>query len=340
MTRWRWLAALAAAAVAAAWAGLLWWRGPEVDAVRIVRKDVVQTVVAAGRIAAPYRVEVGSQLVGTVIDVPVAEGQTVRAGQVLIRLDSAEARANLLQAQATHANALAQYERNKRLAEAGFIGKSALDDFWQKLEVARTGVDAARAKLDYTTITAPRGGVLIARDVERGDVVQPGKALMVLSPAGETQVILQIDERNLSRLKLGQPALASVDAFPQDRIPAEVVYINPGVDAQRGTVQVKLRIPHPPAYLKQDMTVSADIEVARSPGALAVPAEALRDAAGAAPWVLVATDGRIERRAVTLGLRGNGIAEVRSGLAEGDVVLLAGNSRQTAGRRVRVKLHE
>ena len=339
MTRWRWFAALAAVAVAAA-SGYFAWRGPEVDAVRIVRKDVVQTVVAAGRIAAPYRVDVGSQLVGTVIDVPVEEGQTVRAGQVLIRLDSVEARANLLQARATYATAQAQYERNKRLAEAGFIGKSALDDFWQKLEVARTGVDAARAKVDYTTIAAPRNGVLIARDVERGDVVQPGKALMVLSPAGETQVVLQIDERNLSRLKLGQPALTSVDAYPQERIPAEVIYINPGVDAQRGTVEVKLRIPHPPQYLKQDMTVSADIEVARAPGALSVPTEAVRDAAGGKPWVLVANGGHAQRRTVTLGLRGNGVTEVRSGLAEGDVVLVPGAAQIAPARRVRAKLHE
>jgi HlyD family secretion protein len=226
------------------------------------------------------------------------------------------------------------------LFEGGFIGKSALDDLWQKLEVARTGVEAARAKLAYATITAPRDGVLIARDVERGDVVQPGKVLMVLSPAGETQVVLQIDERNLSRLKLGQPALASADAYPQERIAAEVVYINPGIDAQRGTVEVKLRIAHPPAYLKQDMTVSADIEVARSPGALAVPAESLRDATGGAPWVLVAKDGRAVRRAVTLGLRGNGIAEIRSGLDEGDVVLAAGATQIAPGQRVRAALRE
>jgi HlyD family secretion protein len=339
MTRWRWLAALVAAAIAAASVYAL-WRGPEVDAVRVARKDVVQSVVASGRIAAPFRVDIGSQIVGTVTDVPVAEGQTVRAGQVLIRLDSAEARANLLQAQATLANAKAQYERNQRLSEAGFIGKSALDDLWQKLEVARTGVDAARAKLDYTTIRAPRDGVLIARDVERGDVVQPGKALLVLSPAGETQVILQIDERNLSHLRLGQPALASVDAYPQDRIAAEVVYINPGVDAQRGTVQVKLRIPHPPAYIKQDMTVSADIEVARVHGALSVPTVAVHGGAGDKPWVLVAKDGRAERRAVALGLRGSGVAEVRSGLAEGDLVLLGGNAQVAPGQRVRVAAHE
>ena len=339
MTRWRWFAALVAAVIAAAVAYVT-LLDPQVGAARVVRKDVVQSVVASGRIAAPFRVDIGSQIVGTVAEVPVAEGQAVRAGQVLIRVDSAEARANLLQAQATYANAQAQYERNKRLSEGGFIGKSALDDLWQKLEVARTGVEAARAKLAYATIVAPRDGVLIARDVERGDVVQPGKALMVLSPAGETQVVLQIDERNLSRLKLGQPALASVDAYPQERIPAEVVYINPGVDAQRGTVEVKLRIPHPPEYLKQDMTVSADIEVARSPGALAVPAEAVRDTAGAKPWVLVDRNGRAERRAVTLGLRGNGILEIRSGLEEGDVVLVSGATQVAPGQRVRTALRE
>lgn len=339
MTRWRWLAVLVAAAIAAG-ASYALWRGPEVTAVRAARKDVVQSVVASGRIATQFRVDIGSQIVGTVVEVPVAEGQAVRAGQVLIRVDSAEARANLLQAQATHANAQAQYDRNRRLFEAGFIGKSALDDLWQKLEVARTGVEAARAKLAYATITAPRDGVLIARDVERGDVVQPGKALMVLSPAGETQVVLQIDERNLGRLRLGQPALASADAYPQERFAAEVVYINPGIDAQRGTVEVKLRVPHPPQYLKQDMTVSADIEVARSAGALAVPAEAVRDTAGASPWVLVARDGRAERRAVTLGLRGNGVAEVRSGLDPGEVVLVPGATQVAPGQRVQAMLHE
>ena len=70
-------------------------------------------------------------------------------------------------------------------------------------------------------------------------MVQPGKVLMVLSPAGETQLVLQIDERNLGRLKLGQRALASADAYPQERFAAELVYINPGVDAQRGTVEVQ-----------------------------------------------------------------------------------------------------
>jgi HlyD family secretion protein len=399
MKRWRTLAALVAAA-AAAYGSFAFFSGSRVDAAKAVRRDVVQSVVASGRVAAPYRVDIGAQIVGTVVEVPVAQGQAVKAGQPLILLDATEARAGvkqaevavaqaearmrqlrelqlpvadqaLRQAEANFANAQAQYDRNKRLADSGFIGQAALDDVRRNLDVARAQVEtarkqvetarpagsdtamaqaaleqaranlmAARAKLSYTTVGATWDGVLIARDVERGDVVQPGKVLMVLSPTGETQIVLQIDERNLSRLKEGQPALASADAFPQERFPAELVYINPGVDAQRGTVEVKLRVPQPPAYLKQDMTVSADIEVGRAAGALTVPAQAVHDAAGSAPWVLLVNGGRAERRAVTLGLRGSGVAEIRAGLAEGDTVVLAGNADVEAGDRVRPVLHE
>ena len=105
--------------------------------------------------------------------------------------------------------------------------------------------------------------MLIARNVERGTVVQPGKALLVLAPAGDTQLVLQIDENNLGLVALGQKALASADAFPDKTFAAEVTYINPGIDITRASVEVKLTVAEPPDYLRQDMTVSVDIEVAR-----------------------------------------------------------------------------
>ncbi len=77
------------------------------------------------------------------------------------------------------------------------------------------------------TIEAPVDGTLIARNVERGNVVQPGKALMVLSPAGATQLVVQIDEKNLNLLQIGQEALASADAYPGERFAARIVYMNP-----------------------------------------------------------------------------------------------------------------
>ena len=111
------------------------------------------------------------------------------------------------------------------------------------LQQARAGLAAAKARLAQTSIVAPTDGVLIGRNVEPGDVVQPGKELMVLAPAGETQIVVQVDEKNLAQLKLGQKALASADAYPHERFDAELFYINPGIDALRGSVEVKLRVP-------------------------------------------------------------------------------------------------
>ncbi len=142
--------------------------------------------------------------------------------------------------------------------------------------------------------------------------MQPGKELMVLAPAGETQIVVQIDEKNLSQLKLGQKALASADAYPRERFAAELFYINPGVDALRGSVEVKLRVPDPPPYLRQDMTVSVDIEVARRADTLVAPADAVFDAASAQPWVLAVDGGhRAAKKPVTLGLKGEGRVEIR-----------------------------
>ena len=392
--RWRVLAGLAAAAIA----GYLLVAaalGPKVDAAKVVRSDVVQSVVASGRVATPYRVDVGSQITGTVAEVPVEQGQTVKANQTLIVLESAEARAGvkqaevtvaqaearlrqlrelqlpvagqtLRQAEANLANARAQLDRNRQLYKSGYIGKSVLDDSERNVEVAQSQVDAARkqvetaqpagsdsavavaaleqaraslqaasARLAYATIRAPVAGTLIARDVERGDVVQPGKVLMVLSPSGETQLVLQIDERNLAKLNLGQKALASADAYPAQRFAAELVYINPAVDPQRGTVEVKLRVPDPPQYLRQDMTVSVDIEIERRGGTLALAAEAVHDATGPAPWVLQVRDGRAIRQPVALGLRGDGVVEIRAGLEAGDLAVPASYPNLKPGDRVR-----
>ncbi|HEV8106343.1 MAG TPA: efflux RND transporter periplasmic adaptor subunit [Burkholderiales bacterium] len=337
--RWRIAAAMLVAA-AGAYFGYLQLAGPKVEAARVVRRDVVQSVVAAGRVAAPNRVDIGAQIVGTVARVPVAEGQVVKAGQPLIVLDASELSAAVAQARATLANTAAQLERNRRLQAQGFVGAAALDDAQRNFDVARTQLDAARAKLAYTLIKAPADGTLIARDVERGELVQPGKVLMVLSPAGATQIVLQIDERNLARLKPGQRALASADAYPEERFAAELAYINPGIDAQRGTVEVKLALSQPPEYLRQDMTVSVDIETGRHAQTLALAADAVRDASGAAPWVLAVRNGRTVRQGVSLGLRGDAVVEILEGLAEGEIAVRAGNATIRAGQAVRPVVHE
>lgn len=275
----------------------------------------------------------------------------------------------LVQAQANVVLARQQYERAQNLLAKGFVSQSALDDARRNLDVAESQLRAARlqvetnspagsdyrladaaldqaranlamaqSRLDQTVIRAPVGGILIGRDVEPGDVAQPGKELMVLAPDGETQVVAQIDEKNLSQLRLGQKALGSADAYPKERFDAELVYINPGIDALRGSVEIKLRVADPPAYLRQDMTVSVDIEVGRRNNVVVIPTDAVVDPNSDAPWVAVVEGHRLARRPVRLGLRGAGHVEVVAGLAPGEIVVATAGTALRPGDRVRARV--
>ncbi len=382
-------------------AGIVGWLvptlmlGPRVPVDLAARRDIVQSVVASGRVETLFRVDVAAQVTAVVLDVPVDEGQVVAAGQVLVRLDDEDARANfeqatasvrqaeaklrqlremshpvaeetLAQARATLLNTRQNFERVEGLYGRGVVARAQLDEARKALDVAtaqmraaelqvanlrpgggdellasaalaqaQAALRSARVRLDYTVIRAPRAGTLISRSVERGDVAQPGKVLMVLAPAGETWIDVQIDEKNLGLLAVGQKALASADAYPRQRFDAELSYINPSVDAQRGAVAVRLRVPAPPDYLRQDMTVSVDIEVARRDGALVVPADCVRDADNAHPWVLKVNDGRTRRVPVRIGARSASLFEILDGLAEGDRVVPSTRADIVADRRVR-----
>lgn len=380
--------------VAAALMSIRWFYGPEVIVYNVVQGDLVKTVVASGHVSTPYRVEIGSQITGTVREVLVSEGQSVRQGQPLIALDPtelqgevvhaegalAEAQARLRQmqevtlpaaqealkqAQATLVNAEASFQRAQQLARGGYGTQATLDDATRALNVAQTQVRSAqlkvytstpggsdyvvaetqlkqaeaslataRARLSYATIAAPRDGTLIGRNVERGAVVQAGKTLLTLAPEGDTQLVVQIDEKNLGLLKVGQDALGSADAYPAMRFPARLVYINPAVDITRASVEVKFSVPDPPPYLRQDMTVSVDVEVDRRPSTLIAPARVVHDPSSASPFVLVVRDGRARMQPVTLGLRAGDKLEVLEGVAKGEpLVPVASGVR--AGQRVR-----
>lgn len=396
---WRWRLRISGGlgvAVALWYFGLPVVVGPVVAVEPVVRVELVQSVVASGHVEAEFRVNVGSQIIGVVKDVPVAEGQTVKGGDVLVVLDDREARAAVGQAEgvvaqavarlrqlreitlpsaqealkqvrATLTNAEQSFDRAAKLAVDGFATRAALGEAQKSLDIARAQVRSAelqvftsrlggsdyvtvetqlnqaraslaatQSRLSYTIITAPRDGILISRAVERGNVVQPSNVLMTLSPAGATLLVVQIDEKNLGLLAIGQGALASSDAFPKETFPARIVYINPGIDLQRASVEVKLLAPSPPTYLRQDMTVSVDIEVARRPGALVVPAASIVDPAGANASVLKVSGGRAARQAVKVGLTSAGKAEIINGLDAGDLVVSAPGGLKD-GARIRAQ---
>ena len=137
-------------------------------------------------------------------------------------------------------------------------------------------------------------------------------------------------------IAVGQQALASADAFPKETFAAEVVYINPGIDLQRASVEVKLWVSDPPAYLRQDMTISVDIEVAKRPGALVLPAASLRGMTGGKPWVMKVERKHAMRQPVKVGIVSAGKAEILEGLEAGDLIVPA-TAATTEGARIRAR---
>jgi HlyD family secretion protein len=285
----------------------------------------------------------------------------------LTELQAPVAEQALRQAQTNLHNAQATLLRNESLRQQGFVGEASLDDSRKAVDLADSQVHAALKQVEttrpsgsdyamaasalkqaeaaadgadsrarYAVIRAPVDGTLIGRSVEVGDVVQPGKVLMTLSPKGKTQLALAIDEKNLRLMALGQKAVVSADAYPQQKFDATLVYINPGVNAQTGSVDVKLDIDNPPDFLRQDMTVSVDIEVARRAQTLLLSTLSLHEADSGNPWVLRIDNGVVVKSPVKLGLRGGGFAEVLAGLSEGDAVV-SGASSLALGARARAK---
>ncbi|MYZ52388.1 efflux RND transporter periplasmic adaptor subunit [Malikia spinosa] len=269
----------------------------------------------------------------------------------------------LRQAQANARQTARHHQRVSELVTNGFYSPAQLDDVelardvaasqlqaaqiqvsnhsqdGSEVRLARSNVDQARAalavaqaRLDHATLRAPVAGQVLTRHAESGATVQPGKLLLTLAPDVDTELTAQIDEKNFGLLALGQRARVSADAYPSESFDARVSYIAPSIDAQRGSVEIRLAVPQAPAYLRHDMTVSIDIEAAQRPDALSVPCDSLRDIAGM-PWVMAVRDNRTVRQAVRLGLRGSGRCEVVDGLKAGEAVLVAGD-QVSEGRRV------
>ena len=275
------------------------------------------------------------------------------------------AEAGVAQADASVLAAQAELRRGHQLVAQGFISASRLDELQRavdvalaqqrnanaqrqanadtgtdlaqaqaQLAVARASTQAAAARLAQATVRAPTDATVLLRTVEPGQIVQPGKALLQLALAGPTQLVAQLDERFLEQLEVGQRATVIADAFPNQRLQARVLSMAPGVDAQRGSIEVKLALQAaPPTFLREDMTLSVEIETGRRPQALALPLSALRHIDGDTATVYIAQDGRAQAQSVRLGLRNLVAAEVTQGLAADALVLLA--PRVQPGMRVR-----
>ena len=231
--------------------------------------------------------------------------------------------------QARRATLTARVVRDRARLAAAAVGEGGSEE-----QVLRQRLEAARANLAKARIHAQVDGIVQTREVEPGDLVQPGRTLLTIARSGSSEILLPLDEKNLAPIELGQAARIIADAYPDRVLPARVSFIAPSVDTARGTIDVHLDLLEPADFLREGMTVSVSIETGRCEQALVLPNDALRARDGTRAQVLRVNDGVVERVGVRLGMLGTALSEVSEGLAAGDLVLI-GDAEE--GQRVRVR---
>lgn len=304
----------------------------------------------AGEVRPRYESDLGFRVAGKIQNRLVNVGDTVKAGQVLYRLDAkdlalneASERAQLAALDAQLAVAKSDYERNKRLFEEGVIGAAGLDHYQATYQAAQAQVEASRAQLrsmsnqtGYAELRADHDGVITAVMGEPGQVVAAGQTVVRLAHSGEIEVASSVPEDEVGRIRPGLEVQVSLWAHPEAQIAGRIRELASSADPATRTYALRVSVPQPPAEMKLGMTASVHVPLAGGPSLIHLPLAALIEQQGQkGVWVYDARSQAVAFRAVGIaGVSGNDIL-VASGLGDGDVVVTAGAPLLLPGQKVK-----
>lgn len=307
--------------------------------------DMVAVYTGTAAITADNQAFVMPKVRGEIRQVLAQEGDRVRAGQVLARLDGDQLRLEAAQAEANLRKLERDYARTVELQKRGLVSSTAFDNLKYELDAARATYDLAALQLSYTSVRSPIEGVVTARmdAVKVGNTVTPmggviesaDSAMFVVTDFGSLVLEISVPEGQLSRLEVGQNAEISVDAVPGRLFAGRISLITPRIDFATATFPVKVEIQDPDGLLRPGMFARIGIVYDRREAAVQIPRSALVDGDGP-PAVFVVEDGKAVERPLELGLSNGGFVEVLSGVGRGDKVVVVGQGALKGGSTVRV----
>ncbi|MBZ5492261.1 MAG: efflux RND transporter periplasmic adaptor subunit [Acidobacteriia bacterium] len=306
---------------------------------------------------------VGTKILGQIVEEPIEEGQRVKKGDLLARIDDRDYQAQLRQAVANrdlaYANLrlmAAKAQRQRELYTAGIISKDDFDISENALAVAQSSLRRDEAAIDYAkfevnqcVIISPIDGVILQKYRELGDTINYGGQVQAgggatdiaqLADTADMRAEVDINESDISKLSMGMPALVVPDAYPDARFDATLVKIYPAADRQKATVRVEVQIRQPNlAVIKPEMSVKANFlekrAVLKDRPRIFIPKKAiLREGNDAFVWIV--RDGTAKRVSILRGSETEREVEVQKGLKNGDVVVTSPGANLGEGQKVQV----
>jgi membrane fusion protein (multidrug efflux system) len=315
----------------------------EVAATR--RAEMAAVYTGTAPIESERKAGVVAKVQGEIRQILVDEGQRVREGQMLVRLDGDQIRLQVALAEATMRKLERDYARNTELQAKGLISAVSIDNLKYELEAAKASWELAHLQLSYTEIRSPIGGTITIRAerVKIGNTVMPAggviatsdSALFVVEDLDSLILRINVPERELAKLSVGQLAELSFDAVPGRMFTGKIDLISPYVDPTTATFGVRVRVTETGGLLRPGMFARVAIVYERKLDALQIPRTALLDSDGP-PRVFVVKDGKATERAVQLGLSNGAYVEVVTGLKDGEQVVVVGQAAVKPGATVRI----
>jgi RND family efflux transporter MFP subunit len=319
---------------------------------------------ASGYVVARRKAAVASKGTGQLVYLGVQEGDTVRKGQVIARLEDKDvsatldrARENFHMAEADLKDARQSLDRQKALLEKQLVAQADFDAAEARykrvvasIESARAAVKEAEVAVEYTRIVAPFDGTVLSKNADVGEIVAPlagaassRAAVVTIADMNSLEVEADVSEANLTRVFSEQPCEITLDAYPENHYPAYVDKIVPTADRAKATVMVKIRFKSYDRSVLPEMSAkilflpaTAAKSAAMTQPLLSVPAGAVAERNGRQA-VYQVKDGRVVEVPVAVGRSMGSLVEIKEGLKAGDKVIARVDDRISAGTRVALK---
>jgi membrane fusion protein (multidrug efflux system) len=297
-----------------------------VEVATAIRDTVVDAIAATGQIEAIQSIELRPEVSGRITDILVREGQLVADSTPLFKVDDAELKAQVAQADAERQLSRQALERTKGLIAQNASSTSDLEQAEAKSRGADANYALLKTRLDRTVVRAPFGGAVGRRLVSIGTYVSNQTPLITLQSVNPQYASFDVPERYADRLSRGQLVSFQVAALPGRNFSGEVVFVDPVVSLPGRTILIKARVPNSEHQLQAGMFIEARLATNIRANAVVVPEDALQPTQGAT-FIWVIKQGKADRRQVGVGVRTAGWAEIVSGVEAGDSVVVGGAER-------------
>ncbi len=300
-----------------------------------VRGPVVQAVYATGTTEPGVMLPISAHTPGRLMVLNVDEGHAVTKGQVLARLEDDPLQARLTELKARAEFSKKEYARQKEIFDRGFGTKQAVDRARADEDAAAAAVASAAAEAALMELRAPENGTVIRRDGEIGEMINANQPVFWMACCAPLRVTAEVDEEDIPLVRPGQKVLLRANSYPDQTLEGHVQSITPKGDPVARSYRVRIRLDDDGTNAQKSplmigMTIESNIIISETQDALLIPSEAVRNGQ---VWVLL--DGRLTRRKIETGARGDEQIAVLSGLTAEDKIVINAPQDAQEGQMVR-----